>query len=270
MKRLLLYGLFLILLLETTPYVHYLGFGPGLSFKNLSLYLFVLVIGLRAVLSPNGIRFSDLDVHAACLVLILYSVVSFSVLFAFDPTYPTLRAFIELKSQVIDYYLFFLVYRYGIDTLEDALWLFNAIMRTLLVLGILIAADYLNVPNLGVFGTFQGRTEGFLGEPNEYAAFLVFTMPMLFVAISSVFPKRRLFWWGAFVLTTFIFIATGSRGGFLAAIVGFLGGAGSFAVTSISSSRPSSFCWVSPDCQRWCSWRSFSSISVSSSSVSTR
>jgi len=221
MKRWLLFSLFILIVLAPGKFGPYLGLGTGLSVKNLFLYIFVLVIGIRAVLSPNGIRFSDLDVHAAILVFTLFTAVSFTVKFAFDPTYPALAAFIQFKSHVIDYYLLFLVFRYGVDTYEDALWLFKAIVRTLLLLGVLVTIDYLNVPDLHLFPTHHGRAEGFVGEANQYAAFLIFSMPLLFVAIGTVIQKRRLFWWGTFVLTVLMFAATGSRGGYFGAILGF-------------------------------------------------
>ena len=218
-RRLLLFGLFLILVLELLrPFS--LRLMPGVSYKNLALYLLLIFLGLRAATSPQGMRFRDLDVHAVFLAFLLYVFISWAVLAALDPTYNSWRGFVAMKGQWLDYYLLLLIYRYGIDSLEDALWLLKACTLTLLLITVPIFMDYVNLPNLAFFGTHKGRAEGLMGEANIYGAFLVFFLPIAFAVLVNRRPRPGWFWKLTLVLCVFMLLATGSRGAYVAAIVG--------------------------------------------------
>jgi O-antigen ligase len=191
---------------------------PGLSVKNLYLYLMVLLLGVRAALSPTGLKFTDVDVHITFLALILYAFLTWAVWSAFEPTYSSWRAFIGLKSQIVDYYLIYFVFRYGVDTLADTLWVLRASVATILVTSAIVLIDY--ALGLHNFTVREGRQGGFFNEPNLYAALLVFFLPIAIATLQSFHWRARWFWWLLVAITIFLLLGTGSRGAWVGAIVG--------------------------------------------------
>jgi hypothetical protein len=216
-RRLLLFGLFLILVLEVM-HLFPLAILPGLSYKNLAVYLLLIMLGVRAALSEKRLRLRDPDIHAAFLGLIIYVFLTWSIASAFDPTYDSWRGFIAMKGQWIDYYLLFLIYCYGVDTAEDSLWLLRACTLTLLLVQLVVFVDYHNVPDLGLFYTHGLRAEGFVGEVNQYGAFLVFFVPVAVALLMDLRPRPQWFWWLMIGVSIFMLIVTVSRGSYVAAI----------------------------------------------------
>ncbi len=216
-RRLLLFGLFLILVLEIM-HLFRLAVMPGLSYKNLALYLLLILLGVRTALSEARFRFRDLDIHAAFLGVIIYVFLTWAIASAFDPTYDSWRGFVKMKGQWVDYYLLFLIFRYGVDTVEDSVWLLRACTLTLLLLQLVVFIDYLNIPDLGLFYTHGLRAEGFVGEVNQYGAFLVFFLPVAAALLMDLRPRPVLFWWPMIGVSIFMLIVTVSRGSYVAAV----------------------------------------------------
>jgi O-antigen ligase len=216
-NRLLLFVLFLILVLEPTRLVP-LALLPGLSYKNLLIYLLVIFLGIRAALSPTGLRLTDVDVHLAFLALIIYAFLSWAVWGAFDATYPSWRAFIGMKSQIVDYYLLLLIFRYGLDSLADTVWMLRAIVGTVLLVSAAVLVDY--AFGFNIFGIHHGRVEGFIGEANQFGALLTFFLPVAFATTLSFARRARWLWWLLVAVSALLLIATGSRGSYLGVIAG--------------------------------------------------
>jgi hypothetical protein len=123
-RRLLIYSMFFLLFADTALGVG-LGVGLGLSVKNLYLYGLCGLLLVDAALRPGGFRFSDLDIQVPFLLLILYAVITWSVKTMVDPGYSAMRGGITLKNQLVDLYLFFLVFRFGLSGLADYQWMLN-------------------------------------------------------------------------------------------------------------------------------------------------
>jgi hypothetical protein len=62
--------------------------------------------------------------------------------------------------------------------------------------------------------------EGFVGEPNQFGAFLVFFLPIAASIIVQYRPRPPTFWWLTLFLTLFLLIVAGSRGAYVAAVGG--------------------------------------------------
>jgi O-antigen ligase len=216
-NRLLLFILFLILVLEQTRLVP-LALLPGLSYKNLLIYLLVMFLGIRAALSPTGLRLTDVDVHLAFLALITYAFLTWSLWGAFDATYPSWRAFIAMKSQYVDYYLLLLIFRYGLASLADTVWMLRAIVGSVLLVSTAVLVDY--AFGFQLFGTHHGRLEGFIGEANQFGALLTFFLPIAIATTQSFARRARWLWWLLVAVMALLLIATGSRGSYLGVIAG--------------------------------------------------
>jgi len=223
-RRFLLYSMFIVLMIDNMPNMG-IGIGLGLSAKNLYLYSLVLLVGIRAVTNPAGLRFVDLDFHVPYWLMMLYAALTWGMLSISDPTYSTFRGAITVKNQLIDLYLFMFAFRYGIESKTDYLSLLRAIIITLFVSTFVTLIDYLNIPDLGLIGLHKGRTEGLIGEANQYGALLAFLIPVTIACMPAEQSRAGRWFWHAGVLTSAILlIATGSRGALLSLIAGsFLG-----------------------------------------------
>ena len=218
--RVVLVSMLLVLLVDLVPGMG-LGVMPGLSAKNLYLYAIVLVIAARAVMKPEGVVFSDLDVHVPFLLLIVFSILSVALVSIGDPTYSITRGLITLKNQVVDLYLFMFIFRYGLDSKTDILRVLRLIVVIMFVLSFLTLIDFLNIPDLGIVGTYRGRIEGPFGAANQYGALLAFLLPVSIGMQPPEASRSVRFMWRVGILTTAgLLIATGSRGAYLSVVVG--------------------------------------------------
>ena len=224
-RRFLLYGLFLIVLLDSLPNIG-LGIGLGLSAMNLFLYFLLVLIAIRTVVGIKGIKFTELDVHLPFLLLMGYAGLTWAILGIFEPSYSAFQGAIAFKNQLLDLFLLMVIFRYGVESQEDFVWLIRAAMMTVFISSIVVLIDFLNIPNLDFFGTHKGRAEGIVGEPNQYGALLAFCLP---IAV-AVMPRNRstiLYWvWRVAMFSSVaMLISTGSRGAYLAVFGGYVAGA---------------------------------------------
>ena len=165
--------------------------------------------------------------HVPFLVLILYAITTWAMASIFDPTYNSLKGAVTLKNQLVDYYLFWFAFCYGVERKEDFLWLIRAIVVIMMVISLLTLLDFLNIPDLGIVGTYKGRLEGPFGAANQYGALQAFLLPLSIAMAPAGGGFLRRWSWriGIFIIAALL-IATGSRGAYLATVVG--GGLGVF------------------------------------------
>ena len=218
--RLVLLSMLLVLLVDLVPGMG-LGVMRGLSAKNLYLYAIVIVIAARAVVKPEGVVFSDLDVHAPFLLLIVYAILTIALVGIVDPTYRITSGLITLKNQVVDLYLFMFIFRYGLDSRTDVLRVMRVMVVVMFFISFFSLLDFLNIPDLGIVGTHRGRIEGPFGAANQYGALLAFLLPVsMGLQPQNASRSVRFFWRVGLLLTVVLLIASGSRGAYLSVVVG--------------------------------------------------
>lgn len=221
-RRFVLVSMVLVLLVDQVPGMG-LGIMPGLSAKNLYLYAIVMMIAVRAAMKPEGIAFADLDVHIPFLLLIAYALLTVALASIVDPSYRITRGVITLKNQVVDLYLFMIIFRYGLDSRTDVVRILKVIIVIMFVLSFLTLLDFLNIPDLGIVGTHRGRIEGPFGAANQYGALLAFLLPVsIGLQASETSSGARLFWRIGMLVFAVLLVATGSRGAYLSVVVGSL------------------------------------------------
>lgn len=223
-RSFVLYSMFLVLMIDNIPGMG-IGIGLGLSAKNLYLYFLVLLIAVKAGTGSKGLKFVDMDIHWPFILLIFYSVLTWIVSSVFDPTYDSLRGAVAMKSQLIDYYLFLVVFLYGVKTRSQFWWLLRVVVVTMFVSSFVTLIDFLNIPDLGIVGTYKGRLEGPFGAANQYGALLAFLMPISISLTPSRKGMARFFWIIGVIVTGTLLIATGSRGAYLAVFAGSIAAA---------------------------------------------
>ncbi len=198
--------------------------GPGLSTKNLLLYLIFTGIAINAAVARNRkIELTSVLVMFGLLIVYaLFTWVARSFVFV-DWHYEIRAGFVSLKSTLVDEFLTLLIFFYGLLHLKDAEWLLSAMLWIVMLGNAITVIDTMNIPDLGVLPIPEkgGRFEGFIGQPNAYGQFLVLFLPgCIALFLRQKGTLRLLAALGVFT-TLLALILTASRGSY----AGCLGGA---------------------------------------------
>lgn len=189
---------------------------PGVSAKNLLIYVIAVLVGLRMVMSRQSVMVAG-GMQGAFLVLIVYAVITWLVaaLVIEYPYYDAMDAAIMLKGGLIDHFIFFLVFMFGCRNGDDAIKVIKGILLGALFANVLTILDAMGYVNIGFQIREDGRTTGAIGESNQYAAFIIMLLPATVAAAVASRGFLRLFWLGAALVSGFAMAMTASRGGFV-------------------------------------------------------
>jgi hypothetical protein len=190
----------------------------GLSAKNLAIYLVATFLALRMVVSRTSITAGG-SMHAAFIVQIAYALVTLFVaaMVIEYQGYDLIESGIRLKASLIDYYIFFLVFLFGVQTAEEAMKVIKWILAGAVFANLATILDVVGIWNLGYTERVDGRTQGAIGESNQYAAYIILFIPGL---IAAAVASRGLMRLGGALLSSAALVMTASRGGFVGMIVG--------------------------------------------------
>lgn len=199
---------------------------PGLSLKNAMIYSAALLLIGQYVLSGK-FRFELPGPQVAFVFLIVYAILSWLVLaFAIrNPEYGVLVSAMRLKSDLVDHMIVFLVFFYGLRSLEDALSVGQALFVGVVfanVVTVLDASGVLgwNIVPLRTEAEHEfGRVQGAFGEANEHAAVVAMVLPALVAKGMLDGGIRRVAWFVAVAFGIAAIFMTASRG----AMVGLMG-----------------------------------------------
>src|SRR6187549_2188016 len=209
-------GLSALFLLATDALNINLSLLPGVSAKNLIIYLIAIVLALRMVIGRRPV--SDMgQMQGAFIALIGYSFVTWLIasLVIDYQHYNFTASGIRLKSELIDFYIFFLVFLFGVQTPEDAMKMIKGLVLGAVFANVITVLDAFGIVSLGFRIREDGRTAGAIGESNQYAAFIILFLPATIAAAASSRGFGRLFWLGATLISCMTLVMTASRGGFV-------------------------------------------------------
>lgn len=202
------------------------SFAPGLSLKNLLLYAIVAGIAINTAIARNR-KFELPSVLIPWGALILYAIVTWiavTYILAY-PGYDAMETLIRLKFGMLDQFLTFLVFFYGVVYFEDAYSLLRMIVWIAIIGNVVTILDTFNIPNLDLVGASQevgeeGRVQGFVGQANSYGSFLVLILPVSVALYLSESGKVRLLAGICLIATAFTLVLTGSRGAYVGLVAG--------------------------------------------------
>jgi len=190
---------------------------PGLSATNLLLYVLIFTVLARAVLTNTQIQFPLLGIHVAFGVLAAYAALSWGLNSLFDPTYPSFNGLMALKNEIVDNFLFFLVFFFGANSHEDAKKIFLFALHLIAIMTMLTIVDVSALFDLGIMEQGpDGRVSGPIGSSNQYGAFMAFFVPIFAAMAMGSKGVARPYWWFIFLCGFGLLIATGSRGTYVA------------------------------------------------------
>jgi len=202
-----------------------LTLGPGLSLKNAMLYLVFIALMLEFTIGSSDPLRETWGLSLAWLLLVSYAVFTWLViiLLGVHRGYDGFSGFIALKAQLVDLFLFLLVYMYAPRDRSATLNLLRWLLTVLVIVNIVTLLDVFNIPDLGIITDREdGRLTGPVNEVNQYGAILIFIIPITAgLAIASTGLLKRIFLVGAFIAFVLLGL-TVSRGSYLGLTVGGL------------------------------------------------
>lgn len=164
-----------------------MSLAPGLSIKNLYLYVVIMALIVRAVTERHagGILAQSVPVAAVhfwfigLILIALFSWLSMlwlPVNFRYNP----MKGLMAVKGQLVDNYLVMIAFFFSIRTTRDVWWAARAVLFMVIVFNGLIVVDILGIADLGLI-TIYGDTKqwGPFGHSNDYGGFLIFYLPLL-------------------------------------------------------------------------------------------
>ncbi|HEY9202184.1 MAG TPA: O-antigen ligase family protein [Gammaproteobacteria bacterium] len=198
---------------------------PGLSLKNIVLYglivsLFVVnMMRNKPVIAPNAVNVPIVLFIVYCLFSMLAT-----ALMKVVPNYSILPQLIFIKTYMDPFVLFVLAYSILHDEESIKKLLFSMVVLLVVFLAItaLSAFDIVSVERATVDEKW-GRSKGAFAEPNQFAAYLAAFVPLVLAFIFTSTKKvKKIIYTIVLVLTIFVLLLTGSRGGLvsLAASIG--------------------------------------------------
>jgi hypothetical protein len=197
-----------------------LTLATGLSAKNVVIYMLATFLALRLVIARGSVVAAG-QMQAAFLVQIAYAICTMLIagLVIKYNGYDVVNSGIKLKSILIDYFIFFLVFLYGIRTLEDGVKVIKWLLAGAIFANLATILDAGGLINLGYIERFDGRTQGAIGESNQYASYIILFIPGLIAAAVASRGFMRLAWLGGALVSCAALVMTASRGGFVGIII---------------------------------------------------
>jgi len=194
----------------------------GLSAKNLVIYLLATFLALRMVIARTSITAAG-QLQAAFIVQIGYAMFTWLIagLVIEYQGYDMVSSGIQLKSGLIDYYVFFLVFLFGVRNVEDGMKVIKWMLLGAIFANLATVLDSTGIMSFGYQERIDGRTQGALGESNQYAAYIILFLPgMIAAAVATRKIIWRMFWLGGALLSCVALAMTASRGGIVGALLG--------------------------------------------------
>ena len=198
----------------------------GLSAKNLVLYLLATFLALRMVIGRTSVTAAG-PMQGAFIAQIGYAIITWLVaaLIIKYPGYDLIESGIQLKSGLIDYYIFFLVFLFGVRNSEDGMTVIRWMLYGAIFANLATILDSSGLVSLGYRERIDGRTQGAIGESNQYAAYIVLFLPGIIAMAVASRGFRRLAWLGGALASCVALAMTASRGGIAGALLGCVIGA---------------------------------------------
>jgi O-antigen ligase len=226
MTKFLVLAVFLAVWFESVLGIN-LSLLPGVSAKNLTLYLALGWIVMQAVLDgrEGGVlhrAHSYLPLHLAFVGLIVIALASSVACLALlhYPGYTPGYAIAMLKGYAIDPYLMFFVFLAGIRNGREAVWVARIILAAMSVGTIVWILDLFGLVDFGIMSHhWRGRIQGPMGDANQIGSLVVFYMLILVAVGLAARGVWRIIWLGAAVACMVVMFASASRGA-VTALVG--------------------------------------------------
>ena len=224
MRQFLIVSLFIVLLADLMLGFG-LGFAPGLSLKNLFLYILFIALVVDVTIGGRDLLPEAWRVLGVWMALIGYAMFTWAAisLLGLLRGYSMVGGFISLKSQLVDFFLFFLLFMYAPRSLSQTIVLAKWLVIIFVFVNLITLLDVFNVPDIGIMADRRdSRVSGPIGSVNQYGAVLAFIVPLTTgLAIGSEKWPRVFYLFGA-TIGLILLGLTISRGAFVGVLAGII------------------------------------------------
>jgi len=206
-----------------------LTIATGLSARNLVIYLLAVFLGLRLVVGRTSLVAAG-GLQSAWVVLIAYAMFTWLIaaLVINYQGYDLIFSGIRLKRGLIDAFIFYLVFLFGVTTAEDGVKVIKWLLAGAIFANLATLLDTAGILNLGFQERSDGRVEGSVGESNQYSAFIILFLPGMIAAAVGSRGLRRLAWLGGALTSCMVLLMSASRGGLVGLLLSLVIGAWMF------------------------------------------
>ena len=198
---------------------------PGVSLKNLLLYVILSGIGISAAVNSRKLVIDLPYIHLFFWLLLVIAFLSWAAntLIGMYVDYAPFSGLVAWKGYLLDHYLFFLLFFVGVTTQRDVIWLQKWILFFLVLANVATVMDAYDIPDMGFIDKRgDGRVKGPLGQPNDYGIFLAVFLPILVAKAFTEAGAWRVYFSVGAAATFWALLLTVSRGSFVALTVGTL------------------------------------------------
>jgi hypothetical protein len=202
-----------------------LGVAPGISVKNILLYVAVALVAVEAAIRRDR-KFELPYIFVPFGALILYAALTWLIIILFveNPYYFPRETLIRLKTKLIDQYLMFAVFFFGATGWQQALRLLRGLIGVVAFGCLITIVDTFNIPDLGIITarSSDGRIEGFTGDAQDFGGLLAFVVPLMVAKWWTATGKRRFVALLAIPTSLVCIFLSASRGAMLGSVAGAL------------------------------------------------
>jgi O-antigen ligase len=202
-----------------------LGIAPGISIKNAMLYAAFSVIAIESAITRSR-NVELLPVILPFALLILYAILTwlFTVLFLDNPYYLPRMTLIRLKVKLVDQFIMFLVFFYGVVNWKETLWLLKAVIWVIIAGCLITVVDTFNIPDLGIITARDddGRIEGIIGSSAESSSLWAFYFPAIVALWLTETGLKKALAFSGIGLALVSIMLSGTRGPMLGVVAGGL------------------------------------------------
>lgn len=211
-----------------------LGLAPGLSLKNAVLYMgFGLLLAQRAITGRPRLQLVWVQGVFLCMVLYAILTVVFNAVALETPRHELIAQGIGLKTQLVDRFIVFVLFFYGVRTERDIRTVLACLLAGIALGSLFTATNVMGLTSIGAttFGHDNevegGRVYGYFGHANETGTLIAALIPAYIAMAETRKGMRRAAWLGALAASSLMLLLTGSRGAMVGLLIG--GGAVAFA-----------------------------------------
>ncbi len=204
-----------------------LSLAPGMSVKNLFLYLVFAVIAIETALTRNR-KLELMSVLVPFFIFALYAIFSWLVLILLVqyPNYSIRLSLISLKSGPIETLMVLILFFYGARDTTQALSVLRSMVWLIIAGNVVTVIDGANIVNLGLISLREdGRVGGTIGNSNEFAYFVALFLPTIIAFYWHDKGARKVLAGIGVIFSGLAFLMAVSRGAIVGLVVGALLGA---------------------------------------------
>jgi hypothetical protein len=202
-----------------------LGVAPGISVKNILLYATAAAVAIESVIRRDR-KFEMPYVFVPFMSLIIYASLTWLIIILFvdNPYYFPRETLIRLKTKLVDQFLMFAVFFYGVADWRKALVLLKGFVWVVAFGCLITIVDTFNVPDLGIITarSRDGRIEGFTGDAQDFGGLLGFVLPLLVANWWTAVGLRKALALLAIPVSLICVLLAASRGAMVGIVAGVM------------------------------------------------